>query len=182
MIKFSNGRKTNRRTCERKKVLSIGTDERSPGGRKAGLYRLDENFSHALLLFVQEQKIFYAVSDALEKQTDHKEVCCEHGQSIVERMKEVIVQRMEQDEKIQVIVVGIPGAVYRLFNLSAAVLRAIGNSQVPFIAMLLSSITNIVLYIVAMVILKSGVWKFRYTHAVKHNSVIHANFFRIICL
>ena len=96
-----------------KKVLSIGTDERSPGGRKAGLYRLDENFSHALLLFVQEQKIFYAVSDALEKQTDRGEVCCERGQSIVERMKEVIVQRMEQDEKIQVIVVGIPGAVYR---------------------------------------------------------------------
>ena len=93
--------------------MSIGTDERSPGGRKAGLYRLDENFSHALLLFVQEQKIFYAVGDALEKQTDRKEVCCEHGQFIMERMKEVIVQRMEQDEKIQVIVVGIPGAVYR---------------------------------------------------------------------
>lgn len=56
---------------------------------------------------------------------------------------------------LRIIYAGIP--ITFLFNLSAAVLRAIGNSQVPFIAMILSSITNIVLDIVAVVILKSGV-------------------------
>lgn len=96
---------------EERKILSLGTDESSQGGRKARRYRIDEDFSHVLLLFVQEQKIFYAVSDALEKQINCGEVTCESGQSLVEQMKNIVRQCIEQDEKIRVIVVGIPGAV-----------------------------------------------------------------------
>ncbi len=101
------------RLAEDEKIVSLGTDENSQGGRKAELYRVNEDFAHILLLFVQEQKVFYRVSDALEKQISRGERMRREGQSIVEQMKDIATQCLEQDKKIQSMVVGIPGAVYQ---------------------------------------------------------------------
>lgn len=101
------------RLAEKEKILSMGIDGNSQGGRKAELYRLNEDFAHILLFFVQGQKIFYAVSNSLEKRINYGEMGYESGQSIVDRMKDIVQQCLEQDEKIQSIVIGIPGAVYQ---------------------------------------------------------------------
>ena len=89
---------------------------------------------------------------------------------------------------LRIIYAGIP--ITFLFILSAAVLRAIGNSQVPLIAMILSLITNIVLDIVAVVILKSGVGGAAFAtvfsqfiaavFCIKYLQKSNLNFFRII--
>ncbi len=49
---------------------------------------------------------------------------------------------------------GVPAVMF--YNFSASVLRSIGNSSTPFIAMVISSVTNIVLDIIAVFVLKTG--------------------------
>lgn len=56
---------------------------------------------------------------------------------------------------LRIIYSGIPITFF--FNLLSAILRAIGNSQIPLIAMIISSIINIILDIIAVMILKAGV-------------------------
>lgn len=56
---------------------------------------------------------------------------------------------------LRILYAGIPITFF--FNLSAAILRAIGNSQIPLVAMTLSSVMNMILDVVAVVFLKAGV-------------------------
>ncbi len=56
---------------------------------------------------------------------------------------------------LRIIYLGIPITFF--FHLFSAILRAIGNSQIPLTAMVISSIINVFLDIVAVVILKTGV-------------------------
>lgn len=93
-------------------LLPMGTDESSAGGRKAGLYRMDADFAHALLLFIQGKKVFCAVSDALGKQIYRAEELCEDG-SLTALLKSVIDRIRRQDGKIRAVAVGVPGGVSR---------------------------------------------------------------------
>lgn len=99
--------------AERKMLLSMGADTGSQGGRKAELYRLDGDFAHALLLFLQDKTVFYAVSDALGRQVCRERAECRDGQSAVELMKTVIARMQDRDEKIRAVSVGVPGGVNR---------------------------------------------------------------------
>lgn len=92
-------------------LLSLGTEESSAGGRKAEVYRLDENFAHALLLYVQRRRIFCAVCDALGREIRRTECVCAEGQSLVETMKQMLEREKSLDEKLRAAAVGVPGGV-----------------------------------------------------------------------
>lgn len=93
-------------------LLSLGTEESSAGGRKAGLYRMDGDFAHALLLFMQAETLFCAVSDALGRLIYRTEESCAKG-AAVDALKSAIDKITEQDEKIRAVAVGVPGGVSR---------------------------------------------------------------------
>lgn len=46
-------------------LLRLGTARESPGGRKAEVYRLNPDFAHILLLFIQENTVYYRICDAM---------------------------------------------------------------------------------------------------------------------
>lgn len=46
-------------------LLRLGTKKDSPGGRKAEIYRLNPDFAHILLMFLQGDAVFYRVCDAM---------------------------------------------------------------------------------------------------------------------
>lgn len=93
-------------------LLSLGTQESSPGGRRAGVFCMDGDFAHVLTLFLQEKTVCCRVYDALEKQIYQKEKACRQGQQAVELMKEIINEVRRQDEKIAAAAVGVPGGVH----------------------------------------------------------------------
>lgn len=97
---------------ERGMLLALGTDESSMGGRKAGLYRMDKDFAHALLLFIQGKKVFCAVGDALGNRIYRAEESCKGG-SVVAHLEALIDRTRQQDEKIRAVIVGVPGGVSR---------------------------------------------------------------------
>ena len=91
-------------------VLSLGIQENSLGGRKAAVFRLNVDFSHALILFLQEHNIYYQIVNAL-------------GEPILQSMKEykltvtltniyeIVDDILQQDSLIGAISIGIPGSV-----------------------------------------------------------------------
>lgn len=91
-------------------MLSLGIQENSQGGRKAAVFRLNEEFSHALIMFIQEKSIYYRVVDALGKVilSNQKEYFHTLG---LKQFIEVISQNLLQDTLINAISVGIPGSV-----------------------------------------------------------------------
>ncbi len=97
---------------DRGMLLALGTQGSSPGGRRAGLFRMDGDFAHVLTLFLQGKTVCYGVFDALEKQIYRKEKECRQGQPSVELMKEILNEVCSQDEKIAAAAVGVPGGVH----------------------------------------------------------------------
>lgn len=60
-------------------ILRLGTAQESPGGRKAEAYRLNPDFAHILLLFIQENMVYYRICDAMgavrEEGQKTREIC-----------------------------------------------------------------------------------------------------------
>lgn len=97
---------------ERGMLLSLGIQESSMGGRKAGLYRMDGDFAHVLALFLQEKTVCYAVCDALGKEIYRQERKQREAQSAVMLMQDAIKDACKQDSRICAAVVGVPGGVH----------------------------------------------------------------------
>ncbi len=95
---------------EKQVMLFLGIQENSQGGRKAAVFRLNENFSHALIMFIQEQSIYYRVVDALGKTILNAQKEFSADLSIIQLI-EVISQNLHEDNLIHAISIGIPGSV-----------------------------------------------------------------------
>lgn len=95
---------------ERKIVLSLGIEENSQGGRKAAVFRLNVDFAHALILFLQEQNIYYQIVNALgepilQYKKEYKLT------ATLTNIYEIIDEILQQDSLIGAISIGIPGSV-----------------------------------------------------------------------
>ncbi|MBQ6995417.1 MAG: ROK family protein [Lachnospiraceae bacterium] len=95
---------------ERKIVLSLGIEENSQGGRKAAVFRLNVDFAHALILFLQEQNIYYQIVNALgepilQYKKEYKLT------TTLTNIYEIIDEILQQDSLIGAISIGIPGSV-----------------------------------------------------------------------
>lgn len=95
---------------ERKIVLSLGIEENSQGGRKAAVFRLNVDFAHALILFLQEQNIYYQIVNALgEPILQYKK---EYKLTVtLTNIYELVDEILQQDSLIGAISIGIPGSV-----------------------------------------------------------------------
>lgn len=95
---------------EKKVVLSLGTQESSQGGRKAALFRLNKDFSHVLILFLQEHTIYYRIANALGQTILHDKK--EYTKALSStQIVEIINLNLQQDNLIHAISIGIPGSV-----------------------------------------------------------------------
>ena len=95
---------------ERKIVLSLGIEENSQGGRKAAVFRLNVDFAHALILFLQEQNIYYQIVNALgepilQYKKEYKLT------TTLTNIYEIIDEILQQDSLIGAISIGISGSV-----------------------------------------------------------------------
>ncbi len=95
---------------ERNIVLSLGIEENSQGGRKAAVFRLNVDFAHALILFLQEQNIYYQIVNALgEPILQYKK---EYKLTVtLTNIYESVDEILQQDSLIGAISIGIPGSV-----------------------------------------------------------------------
>lgn len=95
---------------EKKVMLSLGIQENSQGGRKAAVFRLNEDFSHALIMFIQGKCIYYRVVNALGKaiQNNKKEYSSDLS---ITQLIDVISTNLHHDTLIKAISIGIPGSV-----------------------------------------------------------------------
>lgn len=95
---------------EKKVVLSLGIQENSQGGRKASLFRLNKDFSHSLIMFLQDRYIYYRAVNALGQITLNEKKAYSNALSLTQII-EVISLNLQQDNLIRAISIGIPGSV-----------------------------------------------------------------------
>ncbi len=101
-------------------LLRLGTERESPGGRKAEVYRLNPDFAHMLLLFMQGDEVFYRICDALGavKAEGRKRRSARRGKEeqplpgMNELLRECAEAAVSEDGKIRAVSAGIPGSVH----------------------------------------------------------------------
>ena len=92
-------------------LLGLGADLESQGGRKAELYKINQDYAHVLLLFLQGKKVYYRISDALGETLESGEKEDEEALPFV-LLKECLAERLSSDTQIKAVAVGLPGSVY----------------------------------------------------------------------
>lgn len=97
--------------CQRL-LVRLGTDAESVGGRKAELYRLNPDFAHALLLFLQGDTVCYWVCDALGEIKSEGRKCGNEGQLPFSLIQESMETAIAADGLIRAAAAGIPGSVH----------------------------------------------------------------------
>ena len=100
-------------------LLRLGTAQESPGGRKAEVYRLNPDFCHILLLYLQGNQVFYRICNALG---EVKSEGCRQGGGRQSHllsftgMDRILLECAKEaaatDGKIGAVSVGIPGSVH----------------------------------------------------------------------
>lgn len=95
---------------EKQVMLSLGIQENSQGGRKAALFHLNKDFSHALTLFLQDHIIYYQVVNALGQTILHDKKEYTKDLSLTQII-EVINLNLQQDNLVHAISIGIPGSI-----------------------------------------------------------------------
>lgn len=98
--------------AEQKMLLRLGTDTESPGGRKAEVYRLNPDFAHILLMFLQGEAVCYQICDALGEVKSEGRKLGREGQLPFSLLQESIAAAIAADGKINAVTVGIPGSVH----------------------------------------------------------------------
>lgn len=93
-------------------LVRFGTDAESVGGRKAELYKLNPDFAHVLLLFLQGDTVRYWVCDALGEIKSEGYKCGNKGQLPFSLMQESIAAATVADGLIRAAAAGIPGSVH----------------------------------------------------------------------
>lgn len=119
-------------------LLRLGARQESPGGRKAEVYKLNPEFAHLLLLFLQGKKVFYRICDAMgmvrEEGQKSWRACREKAQRGTERdqeterrkkipdepfcpgmgefLQECVREAVAADKRIGAVSAGIPGSMY----------------------------------------------------------------------
>ena len=92
-------------------IFGLGADLESQGGRKAELYKINQDFAHVLLLFLQGKKVYYRISDALGEALESGEKEDEEALPFG-LLKECLEERLLSDTQIKAVAVGLPGSVY----------------------------------------------------------------------
>lgn len=96
--------------AEEKLVLALGTESSSQGGRKAELYRFNENSAFALCIYVQEQEVRCVTTDAIGKVVMKQEFIV-GDEGYICKIKQIIRKTIETNPSVKAIAVGIPGGV-----------------------------------------------------------------------
>lgn len=95
-----------------KMLICSGIDMESSGGRKAEIYKLNPDFAHILLLFLQGESVCYQICDALGEVKAEGRKQEGKNQLPFSLLQESIESAMTADEKIAAAAVGIPGSVH----------------------------------------------------------------------
>lgn len=115
-------------------LLRLGTKQESPGGRKAEVYRLNADFAHMLLMFLQGNAVSYRICDALgavksegrkqeracrekeerKQRTGRQEALSDEPSlpGMVELLRACAEEATAADGKISAVSIGIPGSVH----------------------------------------------------------------------
>mgnify|MGYP002511276382 FL=1 len=104
-------------------LCRLGTKQDSPGGRRAEVYRLNADFAHMLLMFMQGDTVFYRICDAMGavKSEGHKrrgEGPSKSGDALPPLagmggfLWSCAKEAAAADGKISAVSVGIPGSVH----------------------------------------------------------------------
>lgn len=95
-------------------LLRLGAKQESPGGRKAEVYRLNPDFVHVLLLFVQGNTVFYRICDAMGAVREAGEKRWEERSrpGMGEFLLECAKAATAADDRIGAVSAGIPGSVH----------------------------------------------------------------------
>lgn len=94
-----------------KKVILLGVDEESKGGRKANIFCLNNDYTHILALFIQERKIWGSSFNVAGKRLKTSHMNLGNEESIIEGLKALITKCRKEDSLITVIEIGVPGSV-----------------------------------------------------------------------
>lgn len=98
--------------AEQKMLLRLGVDTESPGGRKAEVYKLNPDFAHILLMFLQGETVCYQVCNALGEVKSEGRNQGREGQLPFSLLQESMAAAIAVDGKINAVTVGIPGSVH----------------------------------------------------------------------
>lgn len=111
-VSFPTAGKIVEELAGREMLLRLGTDTESQGGRKAEVYKLNPDFAHILLLFLQGETVFYQLCDALGEVREEGRKEGRPGQLPFALLQESVAAAMAADVKIGAAAVGIPGSVH----------------------------------------------------------------------
>ena len=95
---------------ESKLVVSLGLEKTSPGGRRAELYKFNENSAFGLSLYLQEKKIWFLITDAIGKVIMNSEYEVRE-EGYVESIRRIIQIEIKKNALIKAISIGVPGGV-----------------------------------------------------------------------
>lgn len=112
MLSFPTVGKIVEEFAGQKMLLRLGTDRESPGGRKAEVYRLNPDFAHILLMFLQGETVCYQICDALGEILSEGRKQGREGQLPFSLLQESMEAAITADGRIGAVTVGIPGSVH----------------------------------------------------------------------
>lgn len=95
-----------------KMLIGLGTDSESQSGRKAELYKINQDFAHVLLMFLQGKKVYYRISDALGEALESGEKEGKKGELPFALLTECIEEMFAADRRIGAVAAGLPGSVH----------------------------------------------------------------------
>lgn len=93
-------------------LTGLGTQEESIGGRRADIYKINEDFTHMLLLYLQGQNVFYWLCDALGTVKEGDVKAGRKGQAPFSLLEGCVREVMGADGNIGAVAVGLPGSIY----------------------------------------------------------------------
>ena len=93
-------------------LVRLGVDVESVGGRKAEVYKLNPDFVHILLLFLQGETVCYWICDSLGEIKSEGQKRGRKNQLPFSLMQESIAEAIAADGKISAVAAGIPGSVH----------------------------------------------------------------------
>ena len=98
---------------QRKILISMGIDSESRGGRKASLYKMDADYAHVLVMYLQGNKIYVQHCDALGAEIPGSEAMYTRTKDLfpLAFLEQSILEELEKDDKIRVVMLGVPGSV-----------------------------------------------------------------------
>lgn len=98
---------------ERKVLISLGIDSESRGGRKASLYKMDADFAHVLVMYLQGNEVHTQRCNTLGAAVTGSEAVYVRTKELfpLAFLEQSILEELNKDDRIRVVMLGVPGSV-----------------------------------------------------------------------